>query len=553
MPTGAELFVETIQKFGITQIFTLVGDHLNEVLEVAGSRGLSILDMRHESAVTHAADAWARITRQPSLSLVTGGPGHTNSLTGIATAFLAASPLIAVSGSRATTAADRQGFQDIDQIGMTRPAVKWAAQPPNASQIPFYLGRAWAEAVSGRMGPVHLTIPVDVFRAQATAPTAFPHPAARPAMLPSPRETEELLLLLRAARRPVIIAGSGVWWAGAGVELRAFAERTSIPVYTISMARGIISDAHPLCMGYADPALQRTVLEVYREADLILVLGKRIDFRFAMGGPRVFPAGARIVQVDVYPQELGMNRSLELGICADVRATLQSLLEAMQSEPSWPETAWLGRVRELREQWKSHLAKAARHEGHEIYAGAFFYELQQALPPGTLFSWDGADFPHWGRAVTPALTPGGWLRLGPLATIGSGLPNALALQLANPGKPVALVTGDGSFGFYIAELDTAVRHNLPVVFIVGNDAAWGLEREFQRAATKRRDTVACELRATRYDQVMRGFGGEGETVRTLEEIRPAVKRAFDSARPYVLNVELKGSGSPFSEWQIAGK
>src|ERR1700682_4511312 len=174
MPSGADLFVRSIKELGITQIFTLVGDHLNEVLAVAGREGIRILDMRHESGVTHAADAWARITRRPALSLVTGGPGHTNSLTGIATANLAASPLIAVSGSRATNVAERCALHDIGPVGMAKPVVKWAAEPPSAAQIPFYLGRAYQEANTGRKGAVHLTIPVDLFMAKTDAPSAMP-------------------------------------------------------------------------------------------------------------------------------------------------------------------------------------------------------------------------------------------------------------------------------------------------------------------------------------------------------------------------------------------
>src|SRR6266700_2625296 len=168
MPNGAELFVQAAARMGLDPIFTLVGDHLNEVLAAAARAGMRVVDMRHESGVTHAADAWARIHRRPALSLVTGGPGHTNSLAGIATANLAGSPLIAVSGSRPRALADRQAFQDIDQVGMTRPVVKWAAQPPSAAQIPFYLARAFREADSGRKGPVHLTIPVDLFRGEAS-------------------------------------------------------------------------------------------------------------------------------------------------------------------------------------------------------------------------------------------------------------------------------------------------------------------------------------------------------------------------------------------------
>src|SRR5437588_7161042 len=214
MPTGAELFIRSIKELGITQIFTLVGDHLNEVLAVAAREGIEILDMRHESGVTHAADAWARITRKPALALVTGGPGHTNSLTGIATAQLAASPLIAVSGSRATTVAERQAFQDIDQVGTARPITKWAAEPPNAAQIPFYLGRAYAEANSGRKGAVHLTIPVDLFTGKTDAPSVLPMPVEETPPMPGPREIERAMALVTAPARPVVIAGSAMWSSG---------------------------------------------------------------------------------------------------------------------------------------------------------------------------------------------------------------------------------------------------------------------------------------------------------------------------------------------------
>src|SRR5947207_8554306 len=202
MPNGAELFVQATIQLGIGTIFTLVGDHLNEVLAAASRAGIRIVDLRHESAVTHAADAWARITRKPALSLVTGGPGHTNSLTGIATANLAASPLIAVSGSRATTAGERGAFQDIDQVGMTKPVVKWAAEPPNAAQIPFYLGRAYQEANTGRKGAVHLTIPVDLFTARTEAPAALPAPVDDSGPEPGSRDVERALALLRSAQRP---------------------------------------------------------------------------------------------------------------------------------------------------------------------------------------------------------------------------------------------------------------------------------------------------------------------------------------------------------------
>lgn len=210
-------------------------------------------------------------------------------------------------------------------------------------------------------------------------------------------------------------------------------------------------------------------------------------------------------------------------------------------------------MRAARREWEAALAQVAQDRGSPIHPAAFYAELKKSLPEDVLYSWDGADFGHWGRAFLPALRPGGWVRLGPLGTIGSALPNSIALQLANPGQPVALISGDGSLGFYLAEMDTMVRHRLPIVVIAGNDGGWGLERELQKEFNPEEPTVACELRRTRYDLVMKGFGGGGETIDTLDQVRPAVQRAFSSGAPYLLNVNIRGVRSPFTEWQIAGK
>jgi acetolactate synthase-1/2/3 large subunit len=540
MPNGAGLFVRTAAQLGLDTIFTLVGDHLNEVLAEAARAGMRIVDMRHESGVTHAADAWARVHRRPALSLVTGGPGHTNSLTGIATAHLAGSPLIAVSGSRARSLAERQSFQDIDQVSMTRPVVKWAAEVPGPSEIPFYLRRAYAEANTGRRGAVHLTIPVDVFTAEGAASSS--PLSAVPA--DSGADIGPAIDLLRQAERPVVIAGSGVWWSDAGNALRRFIEHWQLPLYTITMARGVVSDDHPLCFGYADPALNRAAHRAFAEADLFLVVGKRIDYRLALGSTRLFPASAKFVQIDIHPQELGLNRTLDAAICADARCALEQL--AAES-PGPPRTAWLKRVRALRDEWQASLDNADNDPAR------FFRALRAALPSDVLFSWDGGDFAHWGRAMLPARNPGGWLRLGPLGTIGSSLPNAIAQQLAHPGRRVVAITGDGALGFYLAEMDTMARYRLPVVVIVGNDAGWGLERELQSWATGGEPTVACELAASRYDLVMQAFGGGGETIETPEQVGPAIERAFASGVPYCINVRIRGARSPFTDWQIAGR
>lgn len=552
MPTGADLFASSLVRLSIGQIFTLVGDHLNEVLLAVAKAGIRIIDMRHESGVTHAADAWARIHRQPALSLVTGGPGHTNSLTGVATAHLAGSPLIAVSGAASTAMGGRQVFQVVDQAAMTVPMTKYAAQATTPAHIPYLLGRAYNEANSGRKGAVHLSVPVDVFAAAAEAPLPMPEPAPRPFLAPSRREVEQALDLVRRAQRPVVIAGSGVWWSGAERELERFLRVTRLPLFTVTMARAILPDTARNVFGYADPAINKAVQPAFREADVVLLLGKRLDYRLALGGPRLFRPETRIIQVDLHAPELGAARPIALGICADVKATLEAMLDLAGGHPWPPPSPWLRQLRKYSSEYQTRLNAFAGDTAAPLHPATVYAALRDTLPKGTLFSWDGGDFCHWGRAMIPAVERGGWLRLGPMGTIGSALPNSIALQLANPGRPVAMITGDGSLGFYLAELETLVRYNLPVVIIVGNDGGWGLERELQRALTGG-PTVACELQHTRYDLIMQGFGGGGETVERPGQLAAAFRRAFASGKPYLLNVIVRGSRSPFTEWQIAGK
>jgi acetolactate synthase-1/2/3 large subunit len=509
--------------------------------------------MRHESGVAHAADAHARITRRPAVALVTGGPGHTNALTGLATAHLACSPLVMISGSRATALANRQSFQDIDQVAMARPVVKWAAEVSSARQIPFSLRRAFAEASSGRQGAVHLTIPIDAFQQDGGVDpdVAVVAPSA---VEPGPTDLARAASMVRAAERPVVIAGSGVWWSDAGEVLREFVEVANLGLYTITMARGVVSDDHPLCFGYADPALNRAARAVFAEADLFLILGKRIDYRLGFGAPRVLSAKAKLIQVDVHGPEPGLNRFVDVAVQADVGNTLRRLTEACAGLPRRDE--WLARQAQTRDDWRRTMEAAMGDREYPLHPAVVYRELLRALPDGALVSWDGGDFTHWGRAIVPAREPGGWLRLGPLGTIGSALPNAIALQLARPDRPVFFITGDGALGFYIAEMDTAVRYGLPIVFIVGNDAGWGLERELQKAQgtlDSSGATVACELRPTRYDLIMQGFGGAGEHVDTAEQIVPAILRALASKRPYCIDIAIRGVRSPFTEWQLEGK
>jgi acetolactate synthase-1/2/3 large subunit len=544
MPTGAELFVESALQLGIDRIFTLVGDHLNEVLSVAEKRGVPIVHMRHEAAVVHAADGWSRMTRRPGLAIVTGGPGHTNALTGIATAHSNGSPVIAVSGTPATEARHRVVFQDIDQVGMAAPVTKFSHLVTTPSQVPFALGHAYNEAFSGRYGATHLSIPVNVFTGKTEAPLNMPK--ARGVA----RQCEDVATamdLLAAAERPVVIGGSGLWWSDAGAALTKFLKQTRLPYFDVTMARGVISEKFAGHCGYADPSLNRGCIPAFQAADVVLVLGKRIDYRLAMGGPRLFGKETKFIQVDVEPREIGNVRDVAVGVVGDVRTFLEAALPSKQWEPK---SAWMKQIGKWRKEWMTKLL-AQSGDDTLLHPGQFFQEVKRTLPVSPLLSFDGGDFIHWGRAILPALHSGGWLRLGPMATIGAALPFAMAQQMARPKQPVMMMTGDGSLGFYIAELDTMVRYGVPVVIIVGNDGGWGLERELQGEVQG--TTTACELRRTRYDLVCQGFGGGGETIDRMDQVGPALARAFAYDGPYVLNVNIRGARSPFTSWQLEGK
>jgi acetolactate synthase-1/2/3 large subunit len=552
MPTGADLFASSLCQLGIDRVFTLVGDHLNEVLLSIAKAGIPVIDFRHESGVTHAADAWARMHRKPALTLVTGGPGHTNSLTGIATAHLCCSPLIAVSGAPSNALAGRQVFQVIDQAAMAAPAAKWSADATSAAQVPYLLGRAYNEANSGRKGAVHLTIPLDVFASNTEKPLPMPPAAPQANAAPSRDEVERAIGALFEAKQPVVIAGSGCWWGHAEKELEQFIKLTKLPLFTVTLGRGIVPDTTRNVWGHADPAINRAALAAFKEADVVLVLGKRIDYRLALGGPRLFGPDVKIIQVDIHAQELGAARPISQAICADARSTLKAMIELAGTKGWQPLNAWTKKLRTYTNEYQEKLNTTGADRTAPMHPAALFAKLRDALPEDVLYSWDGGDCVHWGRAMIPARIRGGWSRIGPMGTIGSALPNCIAMQMANPGKPVVMITGDGSLGFYLAELETLVRYKLPVVIIVGNDGGWGLERELQRELTGG-ETVACELQHTRYDIIMKGFGGDGETIESADQVEAAVKRAFASGKPYVINAIVRGSRSPFTEWQIMGK
>ena len=546
--TGADLVCRALKLEGVTNIFGLAGDHILPVLDAMADQDFRIIDTRHEQAAVHMADAWARITERPGVCMYTT-PGFANAIPGLTNSMHNESPVISIAGCADLHDLGRGGQQEIDQVHMAAPMTKGSFLVDDARRIPEFIRRAMRLAFSGRRGPVHLTIPidlqegsVDVEQVELYEPDEY---RAKESMLADPESVRRAVALLRQARKPLIIAGSAAGYTLSGDALQRFIETTRLPILTEEQARGLISDDHPYAFGFFERGLNRVAAKV-READVVLLLGRKQDFTIGFCRPPHVAADAKIVQVDPSPLEIGRNRGVAVGMVGDV----SSVLDQMTKEAAsliWKDLPWLDELREVRASqsvWAENLARTET----PMHALFVHKTIKSMLRSDDCLVFDGGDFCHFGRSLLPALKPKRWFYVSSLGMLGSSLPTALAAKIAYPDSRVVMFTGDGAFGFNGMEFDTAVRHGLNIVAILGNDSAWGIDRQIQLGLYGR--PVATELLQTRYEQVVQGLGGYGEFVDRAEELEPALHRAFASAKPALLNVAIQRAISPRAEAAI---
>jgi thiamine pyrophosphate-dependent acetolactate synthase large subunit-like protein len=533
---GGGLAAAALRAAGVDTIFALPGGHIMPLLDACPDAGIRVIATRHEGAATLAAEGWALATGRTGVATVTAGPGFTNALTGLADAGAGHVPAVLIGGRTALHQAGRGAVMDIDQQAIAAPAVKWSTVCPDPSRISRFVAEALYRARAGRPGAVYLEIPQDVLAAGGAAPDAgegFPAEPPRPA---APHgDLDRAVEILRGAERPVVVAGSGAFWSGAGPELRAFTERSGIPVTTTSFARGVLPDSHPNCLGF----LLHGGLAVV-SADAVLVLGTAFNANLGYGRPPILSADQRIIQVDLEPAEVGGNRRPDLAIAGDVALTLKALTEL------WPEPAerydgWRAECRRFNamsvESWDR---QVDGHEGEQIHPGAVAREVatfarEVAGDTVTLVA-DGGDAVAWGLAYLYAEGPGRFMATTTaLGTLGVGLPFGIAAAAARPGEPVLVFTGDGAFGLTAMELESAARQGLPLVVVVANNAAWGDVKHEGAGYNPRR--VATDLGNCRYDQLAQALGGHGEHVVSLDQLRPALERSLASGTAAVVNVE----------------
>jgi acetolactate synthase I/II/III large subunit len=531
--TGGRLVARMLRREGVTTAFTLSGLHVAPIYAGCVDEGIRLVDTRHEQAAAHAADAWARLTRGAGVAIVTAGPGVTDAVTGVANAWAANVPLVLLGGAAPTFNQGRGSLQEMPQTQLFAGITKWSDRIPSAELVPSFLAKAFRVARAGRPGPVFLEIPWDVLsngadEALAEAQVRYRTDARSPG---DPAKLEEALALLARAERPVLLGGSSIWWDDAIAPLDRLAARTGLPVYLNGMGRGCLPPDHPAFF-------QGSRKEALAQADVVLVVGTPLDFRVGYGTEPTFAPGAKVIQVDLDAAEIGRNRPIDVGIVGDARSVLGALEGAARLSSGVD--GWRAFLREKEAE------RAARQRVFEESDQRPIHHFRLAKALDTVASragdvtyvGDGGNVVAVAAKVLRVAKPGRWLDPGPLGCLGVGAPFAIAAKLLDPSRPVCVVQGDGAFGLNGMDFETAVRFELPMVVVVGNDAAWGQILIPQRGLYGEEHAVATRLAPTRYDRVVEALGGQGEHVEDPADLVPALERAFASGTVYCVDVAI---------------
>ena len=545
--TGSHLVVRALRAEGVDTVFAIAGDHTLTLMDVMAEEGFRFLDTRHEQAAVDMANAWGRITGSPGVTMFTT-PGHANAIPGLTLAAHVESPVVNISGCAAQDRLGQGAVQEIDQVSMAKPVTKGAWLVSDPYRIPDLFARAFRTALSGRRGPVHLTIPVDVQEAEVDEARvrSFRPDEYRPSgqTFGDPSRISEAVRLLNGAERPAVVAGNGAY-SVAPEDLQRFVETTRLPLFTEEAARGLVPDSHPYCFGFADSRVNDTAT-CLKNADVVLMLGKKLDFTVAFGGPPLFHPDVRIIQVEPSTGLIGLSRGVDVAIEGDAGAVVKQLTQEAETH-QWKELPMLRELESVRSAQERRLESLADEDG-PLHAMSLHRQLRPLLDDDSCLVFEGSDFAFFGAVYHPSMAPRRWFCNSTLGMIGFGVPFSLGAQVALPQSRVVLLTGDGAFGFSGMELDTAVRHNLPVVIVVGNDSVWGMDYHQQAQIYGR--TVATELLPTRYDKMAEALGAHGEYVEKAEQLPSALERAFASGKPALVNVRTTPAPSPLTEWAI---
>ncbi len=528
---GGHIVAEYLKKVeGIDTIFALSGGHIAPIFDGCLDHGVRIIDVRHEQAAVMMAHSWSIFSGKPGVCLVTAGPGFTNSLTGVVNAYLENMPVVVLSGMVPLRDLDKGALQDMDQQGMIKPVVKWAARCHQVERIPEYLEMAFRIAVSGRPGPVFLEFATEsLYLTMEGSEVKYPERGARKyPVLPEEAALAQALELINAAERPLFIGGSGIAHSRCAEEVRALVEKAGIPTLIFDNGRGAIPDEHPLSLwgGGLMGMLAATSM-----ADVVLAVGIRFNWVLNYGDTL---ANAKVIRVDIDPAEVDRNRRADVALVGDAGAVLRRLNRGVEEKDR---SGWLQTLKDTFATLTEGERLARETPADPIHPFRLMQHVREATGDDAIFVIDGGDTVYFGLMGLRATEMSGVIGSGTLfGCLGTGVPFAIGAKAARPDKRVVLVTGDGSFGLNAMEMETSCRHGLPIVVVICNDQAWGMVKHHQELCYEECRVCGTELGVVHYERIAEALGGHGEFVEKEADILPALRRALDSGGPACVNV-----------------
>jgi thiamine pyrophosphate-dependent acetolactate synthase large subunit-like protein len=523
---GSQVLARALHRLELDSLFYLMGGPMLAAETACIEEGIRSIDVRHEQAAAMMAHAYGRLTNKLGVCMAASGPATMNLVTGVSNAWADASPLLAIGGASPVSQFGMTAFQEMDQVSVFKPITKWAERCYDPRRIPSMLVTAANASLNGAPAPVYLDMPGDVlYREVEEDNIVYPDPSAIVRHRPSgdPALVDDAIALLQKAERPIIITGSGILWSDASEKLRQWVELSGIPFYTTPQGRGVVPDDHELSFLTARST-------AFREADLAIVIGTRINYVIGFLSPPRFNANAKLIQVDINPGEIGHNHAADVGIVGDAGRVLDQLLAAADGKLDKSRySAWTQHLAEIDAVKTKESEARLSNDNTPIHPLRLCKEVRDYLDRDAVLVVDGQEILNYGRQSIPTFEPGHRLNSGPFGTMGVGLPFGLGAKAAKPDKQVLVLHGDGSFGLNAMELDTAARWKLPVVTVVSLNGGWTVDPDGNKPGR--------DLGYTRYDKMAEALGCHAEYVEEPSQIRPALDRAFKSGLPALVNVK----------------
>jgi thiamine pyrophosphate-dependent acetolactate synthase large subunit-like protein len=544
--TGSEIIARCLQKEGVKDLFYIMGGPMLLAEATCIKEGIRMIDVRHEQAAAFACQAYSRLKQVPSVCMAASGPGVTNLITGMANALIDCCPVVALGGSSPLSQFGRQVFQEIDQVELMRGCCKYVDRLINLKRIPQQINFALQKAILGKPGPVYLDCPGDMLYQKIDENLVDWSFAGRPILdsrpMGDPRQVDALIGALAEAKNPLIVSGSGVIWSRAWAEMQAFVEAAGIPFYTTPQGRGVVPDDHP----YSFLSMRSGA---FREADLIIVLGTRMNYIIGHASPPRFGPTAKIARIDVDPTEIGAAaRYVDIPIVGDCKAVLGQLLQGIKGRINPDQYAgWRKQLADGEQAKRSAAGANKLQEDGDIHPVRMLEAVRDFAKRDAILCVDGQETLNFGRQTMPTFSPGHRLNSGPFGTMGVGLPFGVGAKVACPDKQVIVVHGDGSMGMNAMELDTAIRHKIPLLVVISLNGGW--------TGDPKREKPGRDLGYMRYDKICEALGGYGEYITKVEDIRPALERAqkkVDEGMVALVNVRTdyraRFAGVAFSDY-----